>query len=79
MNAQELLVHNSSQGKRAKRLHTSLIDLLAVLVLALQLEGKVICQMSALVVAAQKPEGVWIPDLQAPDIQHTLEYVSRSR
>jgi hypothetical protein len=26
VNAQELLVHNGSQGKRAERLHTGLVD-----------------------------------------------------
>jgi hypothetical protein len=37
-------------------------------VLALQLEGKIVGQMPAFVVAAQQPKGVRIPDLKRPDI-----------
>ena len=53
MYAQELLVHDSGEGKGAERLHTSFIDIFRVFMLALQLEGEVIRQMPAFVVAPE--------------------------
>jgi hypothetical protein len=41
-------------------------------VLALKLEGKVIGQMTAFVVAAEQPERIWVPDLERPQIKHAL-------
>jgi len=62
--AQELLVHDCSQRQCTERVHACFVDGLGVLVLALELEGEVIGQMPALVVSAEKPKRVWIPDLQ---------------
>lgn len=53
VNAQELLVHYSSQGQSAERLHAGLVNILRVFVFALELEGEVVCQVAALVVSAE--------------------------
>ena len=63
MYAQELLVHDRGQGESAEGVHTSFVDLFGVLVLALELKGEVICQVAALVVTAEEPQGVGIPNL----------------
>jgi hypothetical protein len=76
VNTQELLVHNSSEGKSAERLHTSLVHSLGVFVLALQLEGKVIGQMATLVVTTHEPESVGVPDLESPEVENTLHIMS---
>jgi hypothetical protein len=76
VNTQELLVHNSSEGKSAERLHASLVHGLGVFVLALQLEGKVIGQMATLVVATHEPESVGVPDLESPEVENTLHIMS---
>jgi hypothetical protein len=68
MYAQELLVHDRSQWQRAKRFHACFVDLLAVLVLAFELEGEVVGEMAALVVAAKEPESAGIPYLQGPEV-----------
>jgi hypothetical protein len=66
MNAEKLFVHDSSKRKRAKRLHAGFVYLFGVLVLAFQLESEVVSQVAAFVVAAEKPQGVGVPDLQRP-------------
>jgi hypothetical protein len=48
-------------------------------VLAFQLEGEVISQVTAFVVATKEPQGVGIPDLQRPQIQDALRHVSASQ
>lgn len=53
MDAEELLVHDGSEGKGTKGLGASLVDSLGILVLALDLEGEVISQMTALVITAE--------------------------
>lgn len=53
MYAQKLFVHDRRQWERTERVHAGLVDPLRVLVFTLQLEGKVVCQMPALVVASQ--------------------------
>ena len=73
VNAQELLVHDGRQRQTAKRLQTCLINLLAVLVLALQLESEVVGQVAALVVTTQQPESVGVPDLERPKVEDTLD------
>lgn len=73
MYTQELLVHHCRQRQCTKRIHASIINLLGVFVFAFQLEGEVIREMSAFVVSSEKPETVWIPDFQTPQIQHTLQ------
>ena len=76
VNTQELLVHNSSEGKSAERLHAGLVHGLGVFVLALKLEGEVVCQMTTLVVTTHKPEGVGVPDLETPEVKNTLHIMS---
>jgi hypothetical protein len=76
VDTQELLVHNSSEGKSAERLHASLVHSLGVFVLALELEGEVICQMATLVVTTHEPESVGVPDLESPKIENTLHIMS---
>jgi len=53
MDAQELLVHDGSKGERAERVHASFVDCLGILVLAFELERKVIRQMSTFVVPSE--------------------------
>jgi hypothetical protein len=72
VNAQELLVHDGSQRERAKRVHAGFVDSFGVLVLALELEGEVVGQMPALVVSAEQPERVGVPDLQRPQVENAL-------
>jgi DNA recombination-dependent growth factor C len=72
VNTQKLLIHNGGQGKGAERVHASLVDGLGVLVLALELESEVISQMTALVVSAEQPERVGVPDLQRPEVKNAL-------
>ena len=64
MNTQKLLVHDSGKRKCAERLHTSIIYSVGVLVLALQLEGEVIGQMPAFMVASKQEQCVWVPNLE---------------
>jgi hypothetical protein len=66
VNAEELLVHDSSKRKAAERLHASIVYPLGVFVLALEFEGKVVGQMPTFVVSSQEEEGLWIPDLERP-------------
>lgn len=73
MNAEELLVHHCRQRQTAERLHASFVNGLRILVLAFQLEGEVIGQMTALVVSTKKPECLRIVDLEGPKVQHTLD------
>jgi len=61
---QELLVHDRCQRQCAERVHACFIDRLGVLVFTLELECEVISQMPALVVSAEKPKRVGVPDLQ---------------
>lgn len=51
--AKELLVHDCSQRQCAERVHACLVYRLGVLVLAFELEGKVVGQMAALVVTSK--------------------------
>ena len=53
MYAQELLVHDSSEGQRTEGVHAGFVDSLGVLVLAFELECEVVCQMATLVVTAE--------------------------
>jgi hypothetical protein len=48
-------------------------------VLALKLEGKVICQMATLVVTTHEPESVGVPDLESPKVENTLHITSDLR
>lgn len=40
--------------------------------LALQLKGEVIGQVATLVIAAEKPQGVGVVDLEGPEVKDTL-------
>ncbi|TKW51225.1 hypothetical protein CTA1_2028 [Colletotrichum tanaceti] len=73
VDAQELFVHDGSQGQAAEGLHAGLVNGLGVLVLALELEGKVVGQVATLVVTAEQPQGLGVVDLQAPEIQDALD------
>ena len=64
MYAQELLVHDGSQWQGTEGFHASIIHFLRVFVLAFQLEGEIIGQVTAFVIASQKPKSVGIPDLE---------------
>lgn len=68
MYTQELFVHDRRQRQRAERLNAGLVDTLAVFMLAFQLEGKVVREMSAFMVASEQPKRVRVPDLQGPEI-----------
>jgi hypothetical protein len=76
VNTQELLVHNSSEGKSAERLHASLVHSLGVFMLALKLESEVIREMATLVVTTHEPESVGVPDLETPEVENTLHIMS---
>lgn len=78
MYTQELLVHNRSERQCAERLHTGFVNGLAILVLALQLKGEVVSQMSTLMISSKQPERVWIPDLQGPEVQDALPQSAKS-
>lgn len=73
MDAEKLLVHDSSEGQAAKGFDTGLVDGLGVLVLALELKGEVVGQMTALVVAAQQPERLGVVNLERPQVQDALD------
>lgn len=47
--------------------------------LAFQFERKVICEVPTLVITAQKPERIGVPDLQGPKVENALERVSRGK
>lgn len=47
-------------------------------ILTLKLEGEVICQMPTFVIAPEEEEGIWVPDLEGPDIQNALQEQSQT-
>lgn len=73
MNTEELLVHNSCQGQTTEGFHARIVDLLRVFVLAFEFEGEVVCQMPALMVATEEPEGIGVPDLERPQVKDALK------
>lgn len=76
MYAEKLLVHDRGQWQGAKRVHASIVDLLGILMLALEFKREVIGQVATFMVAAQQPQGIGIPDLQRPQVQNALCKVS---
>ena len=44
--------------------------------LALELEGKVICKVTTFMVSTQQPERIGIPDFQRPEVENTLRKIS---
>ncbi len=79
MDAEELLVHDCSKREGAERFHASIVDGFGVLVLAFELEGEVVGQVAAFMVASEEPEGIGIPDLERPKVQHALEVSAPSK
>lgn len=77
VDTEELLVHDRRQRQRTEGFYTSLVDLLAVFVLAFELEGEIICEMPALVVPSQKPQRVRVPNLQGPEVQNALRQLDQ--
>lgn len=73
MDAQKLLIHDSSKGEAAEGIHAGVVDGLGILVLALELEGEVIGQMATFVVPAQQPEGLGIVYLERPQVQDAFD------
>ncbi|KAI8035088.1 hypothetical protein M5D96_012181 [Drosophila gunungcola] len=73
VHAQELLVHERRQRQAVERVHAGVVHALRVLDLALLLEGEVLGQVPALVVAAQQEQRLRIGDLQRPQIQDALD------
>jgi hypothetical protein len=72
VNAEELLVHYGRQRQRTERLEACLINPLTIFVLALQLEGEVVRQMTAFVVTPQQPKRIRVPNLQCPEVENAL-------
>jgi hypothetical protein len=52
MDTEELFIHDGSQGQGAEGIHTRIIDLFRIFMLALKFEGEVVCQMATFVVAS---------------------------
>jgi hypothetical protein len=71
--AQILPVHDRREGQRTERLEAGLVYALRIFVLALGLECEFIGQVPALVVATEEEKGFWIPNLEGPKVQQTLE------
>jgi hypothetical protein len=78
VDAEELFVHNCGKRKTAEGFHTSLVNLLGIFVLAFELESEVVGKMAAFMVTAQKPQGIWVPDLERPKVKHTLPGVNNA-
>jgi hypothetical protein len=79
VHAQELLVHEGGERQAVERVHARIVHTLRVLDLALLLEGEVLCEVTALVVAAQQIERARIQDLHRPQIQNTLFFAQRKQ
>lgn len=73
MDAKELLVHDGCEGKATEGLHACIVYPFRVLVFAFEFEGKVVRQVSTLVVPPEQEEGIRIPDFERPQIEHALE------
>lgn len=73
MDTEELLVHDRRQRQGTEGFDARLVDPFAILVLALQLEGKVVRQVATLVVTPEQPKRVGIPDLQCPEVENALQ------
>jgi hypothetical protein len=73
MDTKELFVHDRRQWQRTERFHGCIVDTFCVFVFTFQLEGKIVCQVSAFMISPQQPETVGIPDLERPEIEDALE------
>lgn len=63
---QKLLVHDCGQRQCAERVHACFVYGFGVLVLAFELKGEVIGQVTALVISSEEPKGVGVPNLEGP-------------
>ena len=72
MHAKELAVHERRQRHTIERLHGRHIHLITVLAHALHVEGEVLSQLAALVVATHKGHCGRKVQLERPQVQHTL-------
>lgn len=72
VNAKELLVHNSCEGKSTERFHAGLIDSLRVFVLAFELECEVVGQVATFVVSSKQPKCLGVVNLETPEVENTL-------
>lgn len=72
MDTQELFVHDRCQGQGTKGLHAGVINALRVLVLALELEGEVVGEMSTFMVSPEQEERVGVPYFEGPEIENAL-------
>jgi hypothetical protein len=68
VDTEELLVHDRRQRQTTEGINASVVDPFAIFMLALQLEGEIVCQVATFVVTPQKPERIGIPDLQRPEV-----------
>ena len=73
MNTEELVVDEGAEGECLEGCYRGLVELEAVLALALELEGEVLCQLAALVVPADEEEGVLVEDLQRVEVEEDLD------
>lgn len=73
MNAQKLFVDRGRQRQCTERVHASIIYPLRILVLALEFEREVVRQVSTFMVPAKEEEGIWIPDLECPQVKNALQ------
>ena len=73
MDAKELLVHDRGQRESTEGRRAGLVHPLGIFVLAFELEGEVVGQVPAFVVASQQPERGRVPDLQGPEIEDALD------
>ena len=72
MDAEELLVHYSGEGKAAEGLHAGIVYPFRVLVFAFEFECEVVRQVSALMVSPEQEECIWIPDFERPKVEYAL-------
>ena len=77
VHAQELLVHEGGERQAVEGVHARVVHALRVLDLALLLEGEVLGEVAALVVAAQQEERARVQHLQRPQVQHALQKVGK--
>lgn len=56
VNTEELFVHDRRQRQRTEGFQTCLVDPFTIFVLALQLEGEVVCQVATFVITPQQPK-----------------------
>ena len=73
MDAEVLSIHDGSQRKTIEGLHAGVVDLLVVLDEALGLEGEILAQMPAFVIAANQMDRVLVENLEGPKIKDDFD------